>query len=221
MLLEACVEYPDDAVRAVSEGAGRIELCARLDIGGTTPSWAHLEDALARCRVPVFPLIRPRGGSAVYDARELDTIARDLATARRLGAPGAVIGVLRPDRKVDADAVARLCDVADGIPLTFHRAFDVTGDLTKSLETLVALGIARILTTGGLPSAWDGRDRLASLVKEAGDRIVIMPGGGIFPTHAAPLARFTGATELHVRATDAARFRAVATAVLGDRKPEH
>jgi copper homeostasis protein len=120
-----------------------------------------------------------------------------------------VIGALTRDGSVDRDTTARLRDAAGPMDLTFHKAFDAVRDQAAALETLVELGIARVLTSGGAPTAWEGRDTLAALARQAAGRIVVMPGGGIVAAHAAELVAVTGATEIHLRATDGVRFGAV------------
>jgi copper homeostasis protein len=214
-LLEACVDTLADAIRAQSLGAGRIELCDNLAVGGTTPSHGMVAVALERCGIPVYPIIRSRGGAFVFGPEDVEVMRRDIMHFRTLGAPGVVIGALTSEGMVDRDITARLRDAAGPMDLTFHKAFDVVRDQAEALETLVALGIARVLTSGGAATAWEGRARLATLGRQAAGRIVVMPGGGIVAAHAAALVAETGATELHLRATDGERFGAVEKAVRG------
>ena len=208
-LLEACIDTLPDALRAQSLGASRIELCDNLTVGGTTPSHGMVTVAMERCGIPVYPIIRSRGGDFVFGTDDLDAMVRDVTHLRTLGAPGVVIGALTREGTVDHDATARLRDAAGPMDLTFHRAFDAVRDQAEALETLVKLGIARVLTSGGAPTAWEGRDTLAALVAQAAGRIVVMPRGGIIAEHAGALVAQTGATEIHLRATDAERFRSV------------
>ncbi len=217
VLLEGCTDTLPDALRAHSLGAGRIELCDNLAVGGTTPSHGMVAVALERCGVPVYPIIRSRGGEFVFGADDLDAMLRDVSHFRALGVPGVVIGAVTPDGAVDPDMTARLRDAAGPMDLTFHKAFDAVRDQAEALETLIALGIPRVLTSGGAGTAWEGRDALAALVRQAAGRIVVMPGGGIIAEHAAMLVAHTGATEIHLRATDGMRFGAVARAVRGER----
>ena len=216
-LLEACIDTLSDALRAQSLGAGRIELCDNLTVGGTTPSHGMVAVALERCGIPVYPIIRSRGGDFVFGPDDLDAMLRDVTHCRALGVPGVVIGTLTPHGTVDQEMTARLRDAAGTMDITFHKAFDVVPDQAEALETLIALGIPRVLTSGGAGTAWEGRDALAALVRQAAGRIVVMPGGGIIGEHAGALVAHTGATEIHLRATDGKRFAAVATAVRGER----
>jgi len=185
----------------VSGGADRLELCDNLADGGTTPSHALIEWMVANAGVPVFPIIRVRGGGFVYAPDEIDVMCRDVAHARALGAPGMVVGVLTPEGDVDREATRRLVDAADGAAITFHRAFDRCRDPHAALETLVELGVDRILTSGQRARAWEGHALIADLVRRADDRIVIMAGGGVNENDAAALVQETGVRELHVRAT--------------------
>ena len=199
ILVEACADDGASVSLALESGAGRMELCERLDLGGITPSVRLLDSTLERSRIPVRVMIRPRGGDYVHDEpeiREMERAARDLVGR---GATGIVAGVLTPDGEIDAAAMRRLADAA-GVPVTFHRAFDRCPDPVRALDTLVVLGVAHLLSSGGPGTAWEGRERLAMLVARARGRIVIMPGGGIQPAQAAALVAATGATELHVRA---------------------
>lgn len=216
LMLEACVDTLPDALRAESLGAGRIELCDNLGVGGTTPSHGMVAVALERCGIPVYPIIRSRGGDFVFGPDDVDAMLRDVTHMRALGVPGVVIGTLTRNGEINRDATARLRDAAGTMDLTFHKAFDAVRDQREALETLVALGIARVLTSGGAATAWEGRDTLAALVAQAAGRIIVMPGGGIIAEHAAELVAVTGATEIHLRATDEERFGAVARAVRGE-----
>lgn len=201
MLIEACVDTVASARQAEAGGADRIELCDNLADGGTTPSHATIATALAAVAIPVFPIIRPRGGGFVYSEEELAITAADLLHARDLGAPGAVIGALTSTGEVDRPTIGALRDLAPDLQLTFHRAFDVCRDPHSALEALIAVGIDRILTSGQRATAWEGRALLADLVRQAGERIVIMAGGDVDESNAVALVQATGVTELHVRCT--------------------
>jgi copper homeostasis protein len=213
MLIEACVDTLTSAHNAEVGGADRIELCDNLGDAGTTPSHGVLRLALEQLRIPVFPIIRPRGGGFVYDDADVAVMRADLQHARDLGAPGAVIGAITVDGEIDERIVATLRADAPAMQLTFHRAFDATRDPHAALETLVQLGIDRVLTSGQANEAWEGRELIAALVKQVAGRIAIMPGGGVNEENAAELLRFTKATELHVRGAtlrrDAGREHAI------------
>lgn len=197
LLLEVCTETAAGAARAVRAGAGRIELCARLDLDGLTPETAELRATLAAVDVPVHAMIRPRAGGFVHTEAELRTMEQAIEQALEAGAHGLVLGALRADGALDLVALARLLRAASHAPVTFHRAFDVVHDPATALEQLVDLGIPRLLTSGGPPTAWEGRAALRELVAQAGERLVVMPGGGVRADHARELAKATLARELH------------------------
>jgi copper homeostasis protein len=201
LLLEACVDTLTSALGAEAGGADRVELCADLADAGTTPSHGTLQLALERLGIPVFPMIRPRGGGFVCSDDDRAVMRADLRHARELGAPGAAVGALTPDGDPDAAFAAALRDDGRGMQLTFHRAFDACRDPHGALDTLIRLGFDRVLTSGQQPTAWDGRELLAELVAAARGRITILAGGGVDETNAAELVAATGVSELHVRGT--------------------
>ena len=205
MLVEACVETVASALAAERGGAGRLELCASLADGGTTPSAGTIAAVAAHVEIPVFVIIRPRGGGFVYDDSELDVMRRDIDAARRLGADGLVFGVLRDDGRVDERRMKMLVDAAADLPVTCHRAFDLTPDLGDALETIVACGVRRVLTSGGAATAIEGAGALAALVARSAGRIGIVAGGGIREAHVQALIRQSGVREVHVRGTRVAR----------------
>ncbi|MEP6590264.1 MAG: copper homeostasis protein CutC [Gemmatimonadota bacterium] len=201
ILIEACVDTVQSALNAQAGGADRVELCDNLADAGTTPSHGTIAAALERLDIPVFPIIRVRGGGFVYDADEIEVMRRDVYHARELGCPGVVIGALTDQGEIDQTAVLALRDAAGEMAVTFHRAFDVCADPILALETLIDLGVDRILTSGQRATAWEGRETIAALRRQAEGRIIIMAGGGVDESNAAELVRATGATELHVRGT--------------------
>src|SRR5438105_9461375 len=177
VLVEACVDSVASALAAERGGAGRVELCDALHDAGTTPSAGMIEAVKARVRIPVFVIVRPRGGGFVHDADELDVMTRDVRAARALGADGIVVGALRPDATVDADVTRALVDAALELPVTFHRAFDLVADQGAALETLVDCGVRRVLTSGGAPTALDGAEAIAALSARSAGRLTVMAGG--------------------------------------------
>lgn len=196
--IEACCPDLSSVRTAVQAGAGRIELCEELGIGGVTPSETFLRQALdVAGRVPVNVLIRPRGGNFVYTPDEVEQMLRSIRMCRAAGANGVVIGALLADGSVDIGTVSRLVHEAEGLDITFHRAFDESADLAKALEDIIGLGIKRILTSGGCPTAYLGRFVLRDLVMQAAGRITIMPGCGILPSNLNGIATITAATEFH------------------------
>jgi copper homeostasis protein len=214
ILVEAAVDSLDDALAAVEGGADRLELCANLDVGGTTPDRALIAEVIERVQVPVLVMIRPRGGSFLYSSSELDHMRRDIAAAMELGAAGVVLGVLDGMKRIDVEHTRTLVRVASGAPVTFHRAFDRTLDLFASLDTLISLGVSRVLTSGGAATASEGADMLAALVARAGGRIAILAGGGVRAKNVREIVRRTSVHEVHARCEgDAARIRAIGDAL--------
>ncbi|MCA1560024.1 MAG: copper homeostasis protein CutC [Acidobacteria bacterium] len=204
-VVEAAVETLHSALAAERAGAGRIELCASLSDGGTTPSAGLIAAVAERVRIPVFVLIRSRGGGFVYADDEIGVMLRDINLARTLGIAGIVIGLLTPDNRVDVEHTRALIAAAEGLPVTFHRAFDLTRNLPEALEHLIEAGAGRVLTSGGEATASDGAGVIAALVEQAGDRIVAMAGGGIREHNAAELIAQTRVTEVHTGLSALAR----------------
>lgn len=212
--IEACVDGLTVAEAAVAGGAARLELCDNLTDGGTTPSHGMLSYLLDTLDVPVFPIIRPRGGSFHYSREECRVMARDVAHAAALGASGVVVGALTADGDIDIEALLEIALHRDDLELTFHRAFDQVRDPEGALDTLINNGFDRVLTSGGAPTAWQGRDVIARLVRQAGDRITIMAGGGVRPDTVRDLVTATGVAEIHASLRgDVSRIQALATAL--------
>jgi copper homeostasis protein len=199
VLFESCIDSHDAALASASGGAGRVELCARLDVGGTTPDAALIERCVAAVAIPVFVMIRPRGGDFVNDAGELTAMAEAIRAASAAGARGLVFGTLRRDATIDADVMRRLIDVARPLPVTCHKAIDATRDPIEALETLLALGVDRVLTSGGADTAASGAATLARMVARAGDALAVMAGGGIRAHNVAAIVQQTGVREVHAR----------------------
>ncbi len=200
MTLEICAANLDSALAAQQAGAHRIELCSALSVGGLTPSPGLLQETLHRVSMPVHVLIRPREGHFVYSEAETELMCADVAFCKERGAAGVVVGALLPGGDLDLRALERLKMAAGPLALTFHRAIDVCPRPLEALEALAALGFTRVLSSGGAPTAWEGRARLQEMVSAAGGRITVMPGGGIMPANIGALARHTGATTFHMSA---------------------
>lgn len=194
--LEVAVDDVEGALAAVRAGADRLELCAALSENGLTPSAGLLRAVKARAGVPVFAMVRPRGGGFAYTHGELDVMRRDIAACRDAGADGVVFGALTADGEIDTDAMRHLIQVATPLPVTFHRAFDAAREPAHALATLIDLGCARVLTSGAAPSASDGAHVLRRLVEAAGDRITVVAGGGI-RKHTLAQVLSTGVREVH------------------------
>ena len=201
VLVEACVDSVESALAAERGGAGRLELCDALFDGGTTPSAGMIAACRERVSIPLFAIIRPRGGGFVYSEPELDVMRRDVVAARALGVDGVVIGALRPDGTVHAEATRALVEVAGDMPVSFHRAFDFAPDLGMALEALIVCGVARVLSSGGAATARQGIPQLASLVRQSAGRLVVMAGGSIREENVREVVDATGVREVHVRLT--------------------
>jgi len=197
-LVEACVNSVESAVEAEKGGAHRVELCDNLLEGGTTPSAASIQLAGKILSIDLNVIIRPRGGDFCYSDIEFEVMKSDILAARELGADGVVIGVLNIDGRVDKKRTRELIELARPMNVTFHRAFDMTADPFGALHDLIELKVDRILTSGQKNTAMEGIRLISDLVKEAGDKVIIMPGCGITPENIARLATETGAREFHV-----------------------
>jgi copper homeostasis protein len=195
--VEISVESVERAVAAERGGASRIELCASLDVGGVTPSVELMRAVRARVIVPIFAMVRPRGGDFFYSAAEFEEMRTSIEVAREVGMDGVVMGLLKGDRNVDVERTKELVREAAPMPVTFHRAFDESADLFAALEDVVTTGAARVLTSGGANKAPEAVARIAELVRRAGGRIVVMPGSGITAGNVAEIAAATGAMEIH------------------------
>jgi copper homeostasis protein len=199
MLVEAAVDTLLSAMRAERAGAGRVELCASLGDGGVTPSAGLIAAVLEHVSVPVFVMIRPRGGGFVYTADELRVMFRDIEQTRALGAAGIVCGALTPEHHLDIEQTRRLVESAAGLPVTFHRAFDFTRDLRASLEDAMRAGVTRVLTSGGRATALEGADMIATLVANASGQIIVVAGGGIREHNVREVIERTRVREVHAR----------------------
>jgi copper homeostasis protein len=196
MLLEVCFDDEAGLQRARVGGAGRFEVCSRLDLDGLTPSETLLRAAVAT-GVPCVAMARPRGGTHVWQPAEHADLLADVEFARRCGAQAVVAGAITADGRVDRALIERIVQAAAPLPVVFHRAFDATRDRFEALETLIDLGIARVLTSGGARDAFEGRHELRALVERAAGRIAILPGGGVRAHNAAEILAVTGLDELH------------------------
>ena len=204
-LVEAAVDTLHSAIVAERAGAGRIELCASLHDGGTTPSAGLIGAVKARVRIPVFVLIRPRGGDFVYSDTDVDVMRRDIDVARARNADGIVIGALDDRGEIDVRTIPELVVAAGQMPVTFHRAFDATPDLAESIEKLIDAGVSRVLTSGGAPTALEGAPQLARLVAQARTRITVMAGGGIREHNVREIIAASGVGEVHTRISSISR----------------
>lgn len=194
--LEICANSIRSAVAAQKGGAHRIELCDNMAEGGTTPSYGMISLCKKLLSIPIFPIIRPRGGDFLYTDEEFEVMKTDVIDCREMGCQGVVTGILKTDGSIDTQRCAELIALAKPMQVTFHRAFDRCNDLEKGLEDVIALGCERILTSGGETNAYDGIPVLKILSKAAG-RIGIMAGAGINEKNIAEIATKTGIKQFH------------------------
>lgn len=178
-------------------GAHRIELCDNPGEGGTTPSYGFIKAARKNLQIDLFPIIRPRGGDFLYSDEEFEVMKADVKICKELECDAVVIGMLYSDGTVDKKRCSQLVELAYPLGVTFHRAFDRVADPLKALEDIIDVGCERILTSGLQPNALDGAEMIASLIKQADERIIIMPGSGVRSDNIIELAKKTGATEFH------------------------
>ncbi len=203
MHLEVCIDSVESAIAAERGGATRVELCCDLLEGGITPGAGLIASVRRHIAINLFVMIRPRGGDFLYTDLEFETMREEIAHAKSLGADGVVLGLLDRQGQVDVARTRQLVELAQPLPVTFHRAIDMTPDLSTALDDVMATGATRILTSGGAPSVQQGMAEIARMVKTARGRIAIMPGGGITAENIAAIAQGTGASEFHSSARTA------------------
>ncbi len=213
IVVEACVESLEAAVAAAVGGAQRLELCANLAAGGTSPDGATLAACVSQLAIPVFVMVRPRAGDFHYSDAEHARMLNEIRRAKDAGAGGIVTGALRRGGTVDEARTRGLIDAARPLPVTFHRAFDDCRDPAQALETVIGLGAARILSSGGAGAATRGAALIAELVRLAAGRIGILAGGGINGDNVAGLVRTSGVREVHLSTKDAEKIRRVVEAL--------
>ena len=214
-ILEVCCGDMESVRAAKEGGAQRVELCRALEVDGLTPSEEMMAEAIG-IGLPVQVLIRPHEGDFVYDKEEVAQMRHDIRLAKRLGANGVVIGALKPDGSVDTESVQSLVEEAEGLSITFHRAFDVCAHPSEALEQIISLGCHRLLTSGQKPTAEEGIPLIKKLVEQAAERLIIMPGAGVNLGNAKRILSETNAKELHGSLrknghTDAELVRAIVT----------
>lgn len=197
MLLEIATTDYYTTELAVSGGADRIELCAALSEGGTTPSYGVMKRCREKFSLPIFPMIRPRSGDFFYNNDEVQVMKEEIRACRRLGFEGVVFGILKEDGSINLKQTAQLVDLAYPMEVTFHRAFDRCRQPFEGLEQLIEAGVSRLLSSGQQKTALEGIELLKELVAAAGNRIIIMPGSGVRKETIQQLAAVTGANEFH------------------------
>ncbi len=197
IILEICANSVDSALMAQKGGAQRVELCDNIYEGGTTPSYGAIKVAGERLNIELNIIIRPRGGDFCYSDLEFEIMQKDIEFAKKNGVNGIVIGLLHPDGSIDVKRTKQLVELAKPMPVTFHRAFDVSNEPFQALDDIIDCGCDRLLTSGHKNKAYDGVDLLKKLIEKADNRIIIMPGSGINETNVQEIFEKTGAKEFH------------------------
>ncbi len=196
--VEICVDSVESAVSAQSAGADRVELCAGLPEGGTTPSYGTILSARHNLDIGLHVMIRPRGGDFLYSDTEFDIMRRDIEICGECGVDSVVFGLLKPDGNIDIERTSILVGYAYPMQVTFHRAFDMCYDPVQGLEDVIDTGAARLLTSGQKNRAPEGATLIRQLVMQGGERIIIMAGGGIDESNAAGFVKESSVREIHL-----------------------
>ncbi|MGX8013472.1 copper homeostasis protein CutC [Mesorhizobium sp. ORM8.1] len=199
-VIEICVEGIDGLLAAQAAGADRVELCASLVEGGITPSLGTVRVALENATIPFHVIVRPRGGDFLYSQAEYRSMLADVSALRELGVAGVVVGCLTAEGAIDEARMSALVEAAGPLNVTCHRAFDMTRHPVEALEALIRCKVGRVLTSGQRDTALDGAELLAQLVRQAGNRIIILGCGGLAPDNIGEVRRLTGLTEMHFAA---------------------
>ena len=207
MIYEICVDSAAGVRAAKAAGADRVELCADLLEGGITPSRGAIRQARAITDIGLHVIIRPRGGDFLFDNDEFAIMQSDIVTAKTEGADGVVIGLLTAAGEVDTARTSELISLARPLSVTFHRAFDMTRAPLEALETLIGLGVDRVLTSGQEATVLEGLSLVGELVRRAGSRIVVMPGGGITSRNVERIVAAAKPKEIHFAALEPTESR--------------
>lgn len=197
ILLEACVGCYKEAKKAELQGADRIELCDNLGEGGTTPSYGTIYLATQNINIPIAVIIRPRGGDFVYSNDEFEIMKKDIVICKELGVETVVFGILNKENKIDIERTKELIDLASGLKVTFHMAFDEIDDKFEALNQLISMNVDRVLTKGCKTCALDGKNTLKNLVEKSDNRITILVGGGVTYKNYKELSNYIGCNEMH------------------------
>ena len=197
MIKEACVESFEKALESQNNGADRIELCENLSVGGTTPSYGTVKVCLEKLNIPIFPMIRARGGNFVYSNDEIEIMKEDIKVFKDLGVKGLVLGCLTSDNKIDLELTKTLVDLAYPMEVTFHKAIDEISNPLDYIEDLVNIGIKRVLTSGGKLTAFEGKDLINKMIKKSNGRLKIVVAGKVTKENLNELSNLISADEFH------------------------
>jgi len=187
----------ESALIAQKAGADRVELCADMSVGGTTPTFKIIQQAREHLTIDLYVMIRPRGGNFVYSEVEFEQIKSEIETIKKIGVNGFVFGILKEDNTINIEQNKALMELAKPFPCTFHRAFDDVSDYNQALEDVISCGFSTILTSGTFPNVMEGKEILKQLVNQAKNRIEIMPGGGLRSTNISALDEMVNANWYH------------------------
>jgi len=200
IIREACVETLEQCRRAEALGAVRLELCARLDLGGTTPDWQLVKEVLKQVQIPVKVMIRPRGGNFIYTEVEVAQMRASIARFLDLGVPEFVAGTLTPQHQIDLPLLTTLCEAMEGRPVTFHKAIDEVPDMEAAVGQLKAIpNLKYLLTSGGAPTAQAGLPQLRRLLECAAPEITVIAAGSVTNANLQQLHQALGGSEYHGR----------------------
>lgn len=198
LIFEACVETLEDALVAEKRGANRIELCSALDQDGLTPSPELTLECVQSLLIPVMAMVRPRGGNFVYSEAEILQMEAEIEFFKQSGVAGVVFGLLTKENTIDIANTSRLARLAFPLEVTFHKAIDYSNDVLKSFQELNSInGFTRVLTSGGMDTAWNGREVLKQMQELPDRRIKIIAAGKVLPENRKQIFEFTGVSELH------------------------
>ena len=197
MIKEACVESFEKSLESQNKGANRIELCENLSVGGTTPSYGTVKICLEKLNIPIFPMIRARGGNFVYSKEEIEIMKEDIKIFKELGIKGIVLGCLTHDNKIDLELTKELVNLAYPMEITFHKAIDEISNPLDYIEDLVNIGIKRILTSGGKATALEGKDLINDMIKKSNGRLKIVVAGKVTKENLNELSNLISADEFH------------------------
>ena len=197
MIKEACVESFEKSLEAQNNGANRIELCENLAVGGTTPSYGTVKVCLKKLNIPIFPMIRARGGNFIYSKDEIEIMKEDIKIFKELGVKGLVLGCLTSDNKIDLELTKELVDLAYPMEVTFHKAIDEIQNPFDYIDDLVNIGIKRILTSGGKATALEGKDLINEIIKKSNERLKIVVAGKVTKENLNELSNLISSDEFH------------------------
>lgn len=197
MVIEACVENINEAMRAEALGADRIELCENLKVGGTTPSAGTIAIAKKTLNIPIMVLVRPRGGNFIYSKNEIDVIKHDINVCKEIGVQGVVIGTLTREHAIDLELIRELTALARPLEVTFHKAIDKTFNILEEFTKLLTTDVDRVLTSGGSKTAFDGRDIINEMVKLADGKVKVISAGKIYHSDLPELRKLIHGEEFH------------------------